>query len=180
MGLIPVSGRFLGEGKGSPLQYSCLKDPMDRGAWWATQSTESQRVRHDSAIKHKHRLGSSNNRTLFAHSSGGQKSKIKVSARLASPKACTWLPSRCVLTWSFSMCTCSQCLFCVQISSSYKDTSQNELYPKGLILTQLPLQRPYLQIQSYFEVMGVRASIYKFWRNTTEPTIRPSPFLWSG
>ena len=34
--LIPRSGRFPGEGNGSHLQYSCLENPMDRGAWWAT------------------------------------------------------------------------------------------------------------------------------------------------
>ena len=37
--LIPGQGRFPGEGNGHPLQYSCLEDPMDRGAWWATRST---------------------------------------------------------------------------------------------------------------------------------------------
>ena len=26
----------IGEGNGNPLQYSCLENPMDRGAWWAT------------------------------------------------------------------------------------------------------------------------------------------------
>ena len=35
-GSIPGSGRSLGEGNGNPLQYSCLKNPVDRGAWWAT------------------------------------------------------------------------------------------------------------------------------------------------
>ena len=35
-GLIPGSGRFPGEGHGNPLQYSCLENPMDREAWWAT------------------------------------------------------------------------------------------------------------------------------------------------
>ena len=35
-GLIPWSGRSPGEGNGNPLQYSCLENPMDRGAWWAT------------------------------------------------------------------------------------------------------------------------------------------------
>ena len=35
-GLIPGSGRSPGEGNGNPLQYSCLENPMDRGAWWAT------------------------------------------------------------------------------------------------------------------------------------------------
>ena len=33
---IPGSGRSLGEGNGNPLQYSCLENPMDRGASWAT------------------------------------------------------------------------------------------------------------------------------------------------
>ena len=32
-GLIPGSGRFSGEGSGTPLQYSCLENPMDGGAW---------------------------------------------------------------------------------------------------------------------------------------------------
>ena len=35
-GLIPWSGRCPGEGTGNPLQYSCLENPMGRGAWWAT------------------------------------------------------------------------------------------------------------------------------------------------
>ena len=34
-GLIPGSGRSPGGGNGSPLQYSCLENPMDRGAWQA-------------------------------------------------------------------------------------------------------------------------------------------------
>ena len=34
-GSIPGSGRSLGEGNGHPLQYSCLENSMDRGAWWA-------------------------------------------------------------------------------------------------------------------------------------------------
>ena len=35
-GSIPGSGRFLGGGHGNPLQYSCLENSKDRGAWWAT------------------------------------------------------------------------------------------------------------------------------------------------
>ena len=35
-GLIPGSGRSPGEGNGNSLQYSCLTNSMDRGAWWAT------------------------------------------------------------------------------------------------------------------------------------------------
>ena len=34
-GLIPGSGRYPREGNGNPLQYSCLENPMDTGAWWA-------------------------------------------------------------------------------------------------------------------------------------------------
>jgi len=36
MGLIPGSRRSPREGNGNPLQYFCLGNPMDRGAWWAT------------------------------------------------------------------------------------------------------------------------------------------------
>ena len=35
LGSVPESGRCPGEGNGNPLQYSCLENPMDRGAWWA-------------------------------------------------------------------------------------------------------------------------------------------------
>ena len=36
VGLLPGLGRSTGEGNGNPLQYSCLGNPMDRGAWRAT------------------------------------------------------------------------------------------------------------------------------------------------
>ena len=35
-GSVPGSGRSPREGNGNALQYSCLGNPMDRGAWWAT------------------------------------------------------------------------------------------------------------------------------------------------
>ena len=35
LGLIPVLGRSPGGGHGNPLQYSCLENPTDGGAWWA-------------------------------------------------------------------------------------------------------------------------------------------------
>ena len=34
LGSVLGSGRFPGEGHGNPPQYSCLENPMDRGAWW--------------------------------------------------------------------------------------------------------------------------------------------------
>ena len=46
LGLIPGSGRSSGEGNGNPLQYSCLGNPMDRGAWWATVHRIT-RIRYD-------------------------------------------------------------------------------------------------------------------------------------
>ena len=46
VGSISGSGRSPGEGNGNPLQSSCLGNPMDRGAWWATVH-EVAGVRHD-------------------------------------------------------------------------------------------------------------------------------------
>ena len=46
MGSIPGWGRSPGEGNGNPLQYSCLEDPMDRGAWQAIVHGVTK-VRHD-------------------------------------------------------------------------------------------------------------------------------------
>jgi len=50
------SGRFSGGGHGNPLQYYCLENPMDRGAWWVL-SMELQKVRHDwSDLAHSYNL----------------------------------------------------------------------------------------------------------------------------
>ena len=46
MGLIPGLGSSPGGGRGNPLQYSCLENPMGRGAW-QLQSVGSQKVKHD-------------------------------------------------------------------------------------------------------------------------------------
>ena len=45
-GLIPGSGRSPGEKNDNPLQYSCLENPRDGGAWWLP-SMGSHKVRHD-------------------------------------------------------------------------------------------------------------------------------------
>ena len=49
-GSVPGSGRCPGEGHGNPLQYSCLENPRDRGAWQATVYGVT-RVRHNLATK---------------------------------------------------------------------------------------------------------------------------------
>ena len=36
LGSVPESARSSGEGNNNPLQYSCLENPIDRGAWWGT------------------------------------------------------------------------------------------------------------------------------------------------
>ena len=46
-GSIPGSGRSPGEGNGKPLQSSCLGNPMDREAWWATVHGITKTVGHD-------------------------------------------------------------------------------------------------------------------------------------
>ena len=53
LGSIPGSGRSPGEGHGNTLQYSCLGNPMDRGAWKATVHGVA-RVGHDLVINHHH------------------------------------------------------------------------------------------------------------------------------
>ena len=47
LGSIPGVERLPQGGHGNPLQYSCLENPMDRGAWWATV----QKVRHNQVTK---------------------------------------------------------------------------------------------------------------------------------
>ena len=53
-GLIPGSGRSLGVGNGNLLQHSCLGNPMDRGAWWATVLGVTKSQIRLSAQEHTH------------------------------------------------------------------------------------------------------------------------------
>ena len=55
MGSIPGLGRSPGLGNGNQLQYSCLGNSMDRGAWWA-RGAWSYRVRHELAAKKQQQL----------------------------------------------------------------------------------------------------------------------------
>ena len=52
-GSVPGPGRSPEEGNGTPVQYSCLEDLRDRGAWWATVHSGSQGVGHDLETDHQ-------------------------------------------------------------------------------------------------------------------------------
>ena len=54
MGLIPGSERFPGGENGSPFQYSCLENPMDRGAWQATVHGVTELDRTEELCIHAH------------------------------------------------------------------------------------------------------------------------------
>ena len=49
--IITINELYPGEGNGNPLQYFCLGNPMDRGAWWAIDYGVAKRVRHDLMTK---------------------------------------------------------------------------------------------------------------------------------
>ena len=63
---VPGSGRAPGEGNGNPLQYSCLENSIDRGAWQVT-AMGPQRVERD--LVNEHTLGCP--RQVCLHSPGG-------------------------------------------------------------------------------------------------------------
>ena len=61
MGSIPGLGRSPGVGNGYPLHYSCLRNPMDRGAWWVTvhgvAESDMTEHTHTHTTQHKHCVG---------------------------------------------------------------------------------------------------------------------------
>ena len=53
-GSTPGLGRYLGEGNGNPLQYSCLENSKDRGAWWATVHGVAHGVAKSQTLLHNY------------------------------------------------------------------------------------------------------------------------------
>ena len=80
-GLIPGSRRFPEEGNGKPLQYSCLRNPTDRGAWWATAHGVA-RVGHDLATNTppcaERERGGLVSQFFFIHVLSKEKIKVKI------------------------------------------------------------------------------------------------------
>ena len=99
----PLGSLFPGGGHGNPLQYSCLENPMDRGAWWATvHEEEAQRVGHDSNF---HLKWSS----LWLFPSLPHKA-----GPLQIPLHYQWsLPNVALITLSFSCDTCQHLTYCI-------------------------------------------------------------------
>ena len=72
LGLISGSGRSPGRGHGNPLQYSCVENPMDRGAWRAevhgVAETRTRLSDSAAAVKSSRRHGASSEGALFLSS----------------------------------------------------------------------------------------------------------------
>ena len=77
-GLIPGPERSLGEGNGNPLQYSCLGNPMDRGAGWATVQRISKGRTQMITSTEGHRAG---NKALSQLQTGGSVRNAPLEAR---------------------------------------------------------------------------------------------------
>ena len=93
---IPGSGRSPGEGNGNPLQYSCLKNPMDRGAWQAIAHgvTESDRAE---------RLSTTAPGSLAGYSPWGCRVGQKWEALVTQPCPTLWTPWTTALQAPLSM-----------------------------------------------------------------------------
>lgn len=96
------------------LRLSCVAKPNCEGSWELSSSVpRNKRTLYlcaRAAMTKYHRLSGLTNRNLFSQSSGGWIYKVNVSVGLVSSEpvslACEWLPSCCVLTWSF-LCVCA-------------------------------------------------------------------------
>ena len=83
LGSIPGLGRPLGGGHGNALQYSCLENPMDRGAWWDTvhgvtknQTQQSNQAEHKQCIeKQSHHFA---NKGPYSQSYGFSNSHVQM------------------------------------------------------------------------------------------------------
>ena len=71
LGLIPGLGRSPGEGNGNPLQYACLENPMDGGAWWATvhRVTKSRTRLSDFTFTFTLQISNNHGRIIIKHNS---------------------------------------------------------------------------------------------------------------
>ena len=140
----PGSGRSPGEGSGNPLQYSCMGNPMDRGAWGATvQETAKEldttgRLHFQSLLKTVWRPGILRSRMLTCtrdFSVNPRGSSLGVHVRPSSawgPCSHNWPPSspRWIITWSPPLrCSVLLALTCLPASPSHCLSSLTKILP---------------------------------------------------
>ena len=117
-GSIPGSGISLGGGNGNPFQYSCLGNPMDRGAWWATVHEAAKSWTRLRVCAHTH--------TLEVQDQCGSRLVFSAASSWLADSCPLQVPSRCeTAVSSHHLCSAlahpwSQC---VPTSSSSKDSS---------------------------------------------------------
>ena len=128
-GSISESGGSHGEGNGNPLLYSCLGNPMDRGAWWATvhrvaesntteesDTTEAHRIWGALNLQvQNHRFGGYNEYKLYTDFQGGggggeNPTPLLFKGQLFGRNCFYWMKS-CHVNWPL----CAQSLSCVQL-----------------------------------------------------------------
>ena len=94
-GSIPGWGRFPAEGNGNPLQYSCLKSPMDGGAWWATV----QRVATSWTRLSTHIVGSRRERQGRSFSPGASREEHRETHIRPQTRRNAGSPACCTRPW---------------------------------------------------------------------------------
>ena len=120
MGSILGSGRSHGEGNGNPLQHSCLGNPMDRGAWWATvlraaksliwlKRLSTHRIWGGLNLQvQNHRVGGCNEDKLYTDFQG--RGELLFKGQLFGRNCFYWMKS-CRVNWPL----CAQPLSCVPL-----------------------------------------------------------------
>ena len=89
----PWWGRSPGEENGNPLQYSCLENPMDRGAWWPIIHGVTKSRTQLSAHTHTHTLGPLRKHfSFFLFSNVGHRRGGWINGRLSAERGCVILP----------------------------------------------------------------------------------------
>ena len=96
---IPGLGRSPGDGNHNPLQYSCLGNPMDRGAWWATYSMGPQLVGHSLPTKQHCAHSPSRRMIQGSGTAGGQTPRQEGISSFSDPQS--WYLVATLPTWAW-------------------------------------------------------------------------------
>ena len=101
VGLTPESGRFPGVGNSNPLQYSCLENSMDRGAWWSivhrAERSQTQLSTH-AQIAHNIRNGNANQEESLKDNQSVKDLVAQSCMTFCDPMDCS--PPRLLCAWN--------------------------------------------------------------------------------